>query len=73
MAKEMFMRSLTTSAGVPIADNQGNLTAGPGGLVLFEDYHLLEKLAHHNRERIPERTVHTEGGGEPARRFACAN
>ena len=57
------MDSLTTSAGAPIADNQNSLTAGPRGPVLLEDYQLLEKLAHQNRERIPERTVHAEGSG----------
>jgi catalase len=57
------MRSLTTSAGAPIADNQNSLTAGPRGPVLLEDYLLLEKLAHQNRERIPERTVHAKGWG----------
>jgi catalase len=54
---------LTTSAGAPIADNQNSLTAGPRGPVLLEDYQLLEKLAHQNRERIPERVVHAKGWG----------
>jgi len=54
---------LTTSAGAPIADNQNALTAGPRGPVLIQDYQLLEKLAHQNRERIPERTVHAKGWG----------
>jgi catalase len=52
---------LTTSAGNPIADNQNSLSAGPRGPVLMQDYQLLEKLAHQNRERIPERTVHAKG------------
>ena len=55
--------ALTTSAGAPIADNQNSLTAGPRGPVLMQDYQLLEKLAHQNRERIPERTVHAKGWG----------
>lgn len=54
---------LTTTAGNPIADNQNSLTAGPRGPVLMQDYQLLEKLAHQNRERIPERTVHAKGWG----------
>ncbi len=54
---------LTTTAGNPLADNQNSLTAGPRGPVLMEDYQLLEKLAHQNRERIPERTVHAKGWG----------
>jgi catalase len=54
---------LTTTAGAPIADNQNSLTAGPRGPVLIQDYQLIEKLAHQNRERIPERTVHAKGWG----------
>jgi catalase len=54
---------LTTTAGAPIADNQNSLTAGPRGPVLIQDYQLAEKLAHQNRERIPERTVHAKGWG----------
>jgi catalase len=46
---------------MPIADNQNSITAGPRGPVLMQDFHLLEKLAHQNRERIPERTVHAKG------------
>jgi catalase len=54
---------LTTSAGAPISDNQNSLTAGARGPVLMQDYQLIEKLAHQNRERIPERTVHAKGWG----------
>jgi len=54
---------MTTSAGAPIADNQNAMTAGPRGPLLMQDYQLLEKLAHQNRERIPERTVHAKGWG----------
>lgn len=54
---------LTTTAGNPIADNQNSLTAGARGPVLMQDYQLMEKLAHQNRERIPERTVHAKGWG----------
>ncbi|WP_275402846.1 catalase [Entomobacter blattae] len=52
---------LTTSAGSPWPDNQNSRSAGPRGPLLLEDYRLLEKLAHQNRERIPERTVHAKG------------
>ena len=55
--------TLTTDSGAPVADNQNSLTAGPFGPVLIQDFHLLEKLAHQNRERIPERTVHAKGSG----------
>jgi catalase len=56
-------KTLTTSGGAPIADNQNALTAGPRGPVLMQDCQLLEKLAHQNRERIPERVVHAKGWG----------
>ncbi|MFL1706190.1 catalase [Campylobacter sp. MOP7] len=57
------MRQLTTTSGNPIADNQNSLTAGARGGVMMQDYQLIEKLAHQNRERIPERTVHAKGSG----------
>ena len=53
----------TTTAGSPISDNQNSLTAGPRGPVLMQDWQLIEKLAHQNRERIPERVVHAKGWG----------
>ena len=57
------MKTLTTTAGAPVADNQNSVTAGPRGPVLLQDYQLIEKLAHQNRERIPERVVHAKGWG----------
>ena len=54
---------MTTTAGNPIADNQNSITAGARGPVLLQDYQLIEKLAHQNRERIPERVVHAKGSG----------
>jgi len=54
---------MTSTAGAPVDDNQRALTAGPGGPILLQDTHLLEKLAHQNRERIPERVVHAKGWG----------
>ncbi len=56
-------KRLTTESGAPVADNQHSQTAGPGGPVLLQDQHLLEKLARFNRERIPERVVHANGSG----------
>jgi catalase len=53
----------TTTAGSPVADNQNSQTAGPRGPVLMQDWQLIEKLAHQNRERIPERVVHAKGWG----------
>jgi len=57
------MRHLTTDQGVPVADNQNSLTVGQRGPTLLQDVHLIEKLAHFNRERIPERVVHAKGAG----------
>ncbi|WP_099156464.1 catalase [Virgibacillus ndiopensis] len=54
---------LTTASGIPVGDNQNSVTAGSNGPVLIQDFHLLEKLAHFNRERIPERVVHAKGAG----------
>ena len=54
---------MTTAAGTPVADNQNSLTAGPRGPVLMQDYRLMEKMAHFNRERVPERVVHAKGAG----------
>ncbi|MGH1329534.1 MAG: catalase [Paracoccaceae bacterium] len=56
-------KRMTTTAGAPIADNQNSITAGARGPVLLQDYELIEKLAHQNRERIPERVVHAKGWG----------
>jgi catalase len=54
---------MTTAAGCPVADNQNSITAGAHGPVLMQDVHLFEKLAHFNRERVPERVVHAKGAG----------
>lgn len=54
---------LTTAAGAPVADNQNSLTAGERGPMLLQDVWFLEKLAHFDREVIPERRVHAKGAG----------
>ncbi|GMH44179.1 hypothetical protein BSKO_12113 [Bryopsis sp. KO-2023] len=51
----------TTNAGAPVFNNDESLTVGPRGPVVLEDYHLVEKLAQFDRERIPERVVHAVG------------
>ena len=56
-------KTMTTTGGNLIADNQNSLTAGERGPVLLQDYQLIQKLAHQNRERIPERVVHAKGSG----------
>jgi catalase len=59
----MSQPPITTASGIPVADNQNSVTAGPRGPVLLQDFHLIEKLQHFNRERIPERVVHAKGSG----------
>ena len=56
-------KTLTTAAGIPVSDNQNSLTAGKRGPTLLQDHYLLQKLAHFNRERIPERVVHAKAAG----------
>ncbi|MEI6093885.1 MAG: catalase [Gammaproteobacteria bacterium] len=54
---------MTTSAGIPVADNQNSLTVGPNGPIVMSDHQLIERMAHFNRERVPERVVHAKGAG----------
>lgn len=63
MAEKPSCPFMTTTAGHVVNDNQHSLSAGPRGPLLLQDYQLIEKLAHQNRERIPERTVHAKGWG----------
>ncbi len=55
--------TLTNAQGNPVPNNQQSLSAGPRGPLLLQDHHLLERIAHFNRERVPERVVHAKGGG----------
>lgn len=74
-------KTLTSANGSPIADNQNSRTAGPRGPVLLDDFQLVEKLAHFNRENIPERRVHAKGSGahgtftvtNDITRYSCAS
>jgi catalase len=59
----MAEKRLTTNFGRPVDDDQNTMTAGESGPSLLEDVHLAEKLAHFDRERIPERVVHAKGAG----------
>jgi catalase len=65
-------KNMTTDAGRPVGDNQNSLTVGPRGPIVFEDFLLFEKMAHFNRERIPERVVHAKGSGAYGY-FVCTN
>src|SRR5699024_10090458 len=53
----------TTDAGIPVASDTHSLQAGQQGPVLLHDHYLIEKMAHFNRERVPERVVHAKGSG----------
>lgn len=57
------MKKLTNATGAPVADNLNIQTAGPRGPALLQDIWLLEKLAHFDRELIPERRMHAKGSG----------
>jgi len=61
MAKDK--KEYTTGLGAPVDDDQNSKTAGTDGPILMQDTHLLEKLGHFDRERIPERVVHAKGAG----------
>src|SRR5664279_4567874 len=63
MADETKSKRMTSDAGRPVGDNQNSITVGPRGPIVFEDSLLFEKMAHFNRERIPERVVHAKGSG----------
>ena len=54
---------LTTAFGAPVPDNQNTMTAGARGPVLLQDVWYLEKMAHFDREVIPERRMHAKGFG----------
>lgn len=56
-------KNLTSTNGAPVADNQNVLTAGERGPLVMSDTWLLEKLAHFDREVIPERRMHAKGSG----------
>ncbi|CCO24749.1 catalase [Maridesulfovibrio hydrothermalis] len=59
----MAKKKLTTNFGAPVPDNQNAMTVGPRGPMLLQDVWFLEKLAHFDREVIPERRMHAKGSG----------
>jgi len=59
----MSKNILTTSSGTPVADDNNSISAGARGPLTFDNHYVFEKLAHFNRERIPERVVHARGTG----------
>lgn len=61
--KQAEFQKFTDSQGAPVQDDKHSLTVGRNGPTLLADGYLLEKLAHFDRERIPERVVHAKGAG----------
>jgi catalase len=59
----MTKKNLTNATGAPVVDNLNIQTAGPRGPALLQDIWLIEKLAHFDREVIPERRMHAKGAG----------
>jgi catalase len=53
----------TTDSGIPVTSDEHSLTAGPNGPTVLHDAHLVQKMQHFNRERVPERVVHAKGSG----------
>jgi catalase len=56
-------KKLTTASGIPYTQHEDTMSIGARGPLLLQDFILHEKLAHFNRERIPERVVHAKGTG----------
>ncbi|MDR0996211.1 MAG: catalase [Zoogloeaceae bacterium] len=56
-------KRLTTIAGAPVADNINSTTAGARGPMTLQNLWFIEKLAHFDREVIPERRMHAKGSG----------
>ena len=59
----MSDKKLTTEFGAPVENNQNSITAGPRGPMLLQDVWFMEKMAHFDREVIPERRMHAKGSG----------
>lgn len=61
--EENDKKVFTTVTGNPVDNDQASVTTGKPAMVLVSDVHVMEKLAHFDRERIPERVVHAKGAG----------
>jgi catalase len=59
----MAEEKMTTDQGYPISNDDSSLTVGNRGPTLLQDFQFIEKIAHFDRERIPERVVHAKGAG----------
>lgn len=63
MSEKQQKRKLVTAVGRPYVHHEDTLSVGPRGPLLLQDFVFQEKLAHFDRERIPERVVHAKGTG----------
>ncbi|MGJ9459396.1 catalase [Oceanobacillus sp. CF4.6] len=61
--KNLNKKKMTTAFGAPVPNDDDSKTAGPRGPLVMEDYWFLEKMAHFDREVIPERRMHAKGSG----------
>src|SRR5690554_8157908 len=59
---------IKTAAGAPVTDNQDSMTSGKRGPISLQDTWFLEKMAHFDREVIPERRMHAKGSGRSEER-----
>ena len=62
----------TTDSGTPVSSDEHSLTVGPNGPTVLYDAHLVQKMQHFNRERVPERVVHAKGSGAHVERAVRA-
>jgi catalase len=59
----MAQKRTTNDSGIPVPSDEHSLTVGPNGPTVLHDAHLVQKMQHFNRERVPERVVHAKGSG----------
>jgi catalase len=63
MSESTQPRATTSDVGIPAPSDEYSLSAGAEGPLLLQDHYLIQKMAHFNRERVPERVVHAKGHG----------
>ena len=63
MSKNQKRPVSTNDSGIPVSSEEYSLTVGPNGPTVLHDAHLVQKMQHFNRERVPERVVHAKGSG----------
>ena len=63
MTDDNVIPTTTTDAGIGAPSDEFSLSAGAEGPLLLQDHYLIQKMAHFNRERVPEHVVHAKGHG----------